>query len=188
MCTTCGIVRKEIIRQAGNIYNTYEHNYIYPDETHNINHGYVTKEDIADIVWINPNLPRMRFLYNLVKYCYPRRYRNFIDIHSDKLKEWSSTKNYLKYLEELIKLGIVKRGDTYSVDRFSKSININWNFKDTGSAILYDGRSPNTFEDTIKLSHKPEEFKELLKKAGSRRITAINLTQRLYEGVTNYTT
>lgn len=71
------------------------------------------------------------------------------------------------------------------VDKFLKSINIKWNFKDPGSAILHDGRASNTFEDTIKLSYEPEEFKELLKEAGSKRVTAINLTKRLYGSVTN---
>jgi hypothetical protein len=177
--TNPGIVRKEIDRQAARIYDTYEHSYIYPDEAHNINDGYITKEDIADIVRINTNLPRMRFLYSLVKYCYPRRYRNFINIHSGRLEEWSK-RNYLKYLDELTKLEIVKRGDNYLVDKFSKSININWNFKDLGSAILYDGRAPNTFEDTIKLSYQPEEFRELLKKAGSGRTTAIEAVRRIF--------
>ena len=175
-----GIVRKEIIRQAGIIYNTYELASIYPDETHNGYNGYITKPDITNIVIISKaNLPRMKFLSNLIKYCYPRRYRNFIDIHSDKLKEWSS-RNYLKYLDELIKLGIVKRWDKYSVDRFSKSINIKWNFRDSSNAILDDNRSPDTFEDTIKLSYEPEEFRELLKKAGSGRTTAIKIVKRIF--------
>ena len=32
------------------------------------------------------------------------------------------------------------------------------NFKDPGSAILYDSRASNTFKDTIKLSYELEEF------------------------------
>ncbi|MBA7494891.1 hypothetical protein ES702_05469 [subsurface metagenome] len=178
--TNPGECKKEIDRQAARIYDTYEHSYIYPDETHNINNGYITKKDIADIVRINTNLPRMRFLYNFVKYCYPRRDRNFINIHSDKLIEWSSTENYIKYLDELNKLEIVKRGNKYVKNGFSKSININWNFRNSKEAILDDGRSPNTFEDTIKLSHKPEEFKALLKKAGIKRTTAIETVRRIF--------
>ena len=180
-----GQCKKEIIRQAGIIYNKYELACVYPDETHNIYGGYVTKKDIPDIVRISKaNLPRMKFLSNLIKFCYPRKKRNLINIHSDKLIEWSQ-RNYLKYLEELIGSGIVKRGDKYSVDRFSKSIKIKWNFRDPNNAILDDSRAPNTFEDTIKLSYRPEEFRELLIKAGSERTTAINLTKRLFESVTN---
>ncbi|MBU2563852.1 MAG: hypothetical protein KJ568_05325 [Actinobacteria bacterium] len=177
-----GIVEQEIIRQAGRIYDTYEHTYIYPDETHNGHNGYISKADIPDIVRLSKaNLPRMRFLYSLVKYCYPRKDRRFVNVHSDKLKEWS-IHNYLKYLDELIKLEIVKRGDAYQIDKFSKSINIKWNFRDSSNAILDDNRAPDTLENTIRLSYAPEEFKELLKGAGSERHTAIKTVERIYKG------
>ena len=178
------LIYQEIKRQAISIYNNYEMANIYPDETHNSFSGYLTIPDLKDIIRISKgNLPRMNFLYSLVKYCYPRRYRTFIDIHSDKLIEWSSKENYQRNLEELSNQGIIKRGNKYSVDRFSKSIKINWNFKDSKEAILYDSRAPDTLEDTIKLSYDPEEFKELLKEAGSKRTTAIETVKRLYEGV-----
>jgi len=178
-----GIVEKEIIRQAGRIYDTYEHTYIYPDETHNGHNGYITKKDIETIVGLSKaNLPRMRFLYNLVKYCYPRRYRNFINVHSDKLRQWSK-KNYLRYLDELTSLQVLKRADTYLVDKFSKSINLNWSYKSPLNAILEDSRAPETLEATIRLSYEPEEFRELLVKAGSERTNAIKSVKGIYEGV-----
>ena len=96
-------------------------------------------------------------------YCYPRRQRSFINSHSDKLEDWSK-KNYLQYLDELNKYEIIQRRNTYSVDRFSNSIKINWKFRNPNNAILDDGRSPDTFEDTIRLSYEPEEFRELLQK------------------------
>ncbi|MHB8278766.1 MAG: hypothetical protein ACYDIA_14080, partial [Candidatus Humimicrobiaceae bacterium] len=171
-------IRKEIKRQAERIYGSYEQTYIYPDETHNTFNGYITKADIEEIVRLSNNLPRMRFLYNLVKYCYPRKYRSYIAINSDKLREWS-TKNYLQYLEEFRE--IIQRGEAYQVDKFSKSIKLNWNYKDSNSAILEDNRAPDTFEDTIKLSYKPEEFRELLITTGSKRTTAIETVKRIYE-------
>ncbi len=174
-------VKKEIHRQANKIYTTYEHAYIYPDETHNDYNGYLSKSDIESIVMINKgNLPKMKFLSHLVKHCYPRRHRAFINIHSDKLIEWSQ-RNYIQYLDELKKNGIIQRGEKYSVDRFSKSIKINWDFKDTREAILNDNRSPNTLEDTIRLSYEPEEIKALLEKAGVKRTTAIEMIKRIYE-------
>ncbi|MBA7492272.1 hypothetical protein ES702_02821 [subsurface metagenome] len=174
-------VRKEIDRQANKIYNTYELASFYPDETHNDYNGYLSKSDINSIVMINKgNLPRMKFLSHLVKHCYPRRHRTFINIHSDKLIEWSQ-RNYIQYLDELKKSGIIQRGEKYSVDRFSKSIKINWDFKDKRDAILNDNRSPNTLEDTIKLSYEPEEIKALLEKAGVKVDTAIKMVKRIYE-------
>ena len=174
-----GTIKEEIKRQARTIYSTYEHSNIYPDEIHNNFNGYITKADIKDIVILcNANMPRMKFLYNLVKYCYPRRYRTFIDIHSDRLKEWSSRTNYLRYLEEF--RGILKRGEIYQVDKFSKSIKLNWNYKDT-EAILIEDRAPDTFEETIRISYKPQEFRELLIRAGSEYKKALITTGRLYK-------
>lgn len=177
-------VKGEINRQAGRIYNTYEHAEIYPDETHNEHNGYITRADIADIIRVSKaNSPRMKFIFNLIKYCYPRKQRNFLNIHSNKLIEWSSRENYNQYLEELHKLGIIKRGKSYLVDKFSKSITIDWKFRDPKEAILYDGRSPDSFEATIKLSYEPEEIKALLLNAGSERTTAIKMVNRFYESV-----
>ncbi|GAI76140.1 unnamed protein product, partial [marine sediment metagenome] len=105
--------------------------------------------------------------------------QGFINLHSDKLEEWSK-RNYLQYLDELKKSGIIQRGEKYSVDRFSKSIKINWDFKDKREAILNDNRSPNTLEDTIKLSYEPEEIKALLEKAGVKGDTAIKMIKRIY--------
>ena len=173
-------VRKEINRQVERIYSTYEYSYIYPDSTHLGYHGYITKPDIADIIRISKaNLPRMRFMFNLIKYCYPRKERDFLNIHRDKLAEWSK-RNYIQYLKELDQLGIAKRGKSYSVDRFSKSIEIDWKFRDEEDAILDDERSPNTFEDTIKLSYEPEELKALLLRAGKERTTTVRMINKIF--------
>lgn len=177
-------VRKEIQRQAKRIYGNYELKQIYPDSTHNGHNGFITKADIEDIFYISKaNLPKAKFLYNLVKYCYPRHSRTFIQLHSDNLKEWSQ-KGYMNHLEGLQRKGIVKRYGSYQVDKFSKSIKINWNFRDPGQAILIDERAPEEFRDTIKVCYEPEEFRELLMKAGSERTAAIKATRRLFEGVT----
>ena len=178
-------VKKEIQRQASRIYSNYEYSYIYPDTTHNSFRGYLTKPDIKPIVMISKgNLPKMKFLFNLVRYCYPRRHRTFINLHSDKLREWSK-RNYRQYLDEFKKKGIIKRTDKYSVDRFSKSIDIKWDFKDTNKAILIDNRSPNTFEDTIRLSYKPNEIKALLETTGIKRDTTNKIVRRIYKTRTN---
>ncbi len=47
--------------------------------------------------------------------------------------------------------------------------------------ILYDGRAPDTLEDTIQLSYRPEEFRERLLQAGTKEDTAFRLTKRIYE-------
>jgi hypothetical protein len=178
-----GAVKKEIERQANKVYSDYEFKQVYPDDTHNNHKGYLTKADIEDILMITKaSLPKTKFCYNLIKYCYPRRFNTFINVHSDKLKEWSK-KGYQAYLKELAKKGILKRFDSYQVDNFSKSIKVKWNYKNIDNAILVDHRAPEDFSDTVKASYKPEEFKELLKKAGAKRTNAIMAVKSVFESV-----
>jgi hypothetical protein len=118
-------VKKEIIRQAKWLYRNYELKQIYPDSTHNTYYDYITKADIQDILILSKgNMPKAKFYYNLIKFCYPRRFRNTINVHSDHLLKWSK-RNYIRYLDELQKIGIIKRYDSYRIDKFSKSIQIN---------------------------------------------------------------
>jgi len=116
------LVKKEINRQASHIWNKYELSQIYPDDTHNLYNGYISKHDIREIVKIcGASMPRMKFLFNIVKYSYPRRYRDFIGISRDKLVAWGNERTYLKYLNEFEQQGILNRGTAYSVGHFSKS-------------------------------------------------------------------
>jgi len=182
-------IKNEIIRQANWIYSNYDLSGVYPDEIHNVYRGYITKADIEKILHISrAGLPMAKFLFNLIKYCYPRRYKTFINIHSNFLREWSF-RNYQKYLDSLQELGVIKRYKSYRVKEFSKSISINWNFKeDTNLIILTDKRAPETFEETVRVSYKPEEFRELLEKAGAKRTSAIMAVKSVFESVKNVTT
>ena len=179
--TAPGSVRKEIQRQAINIWGKYERNFIYPNEVNNGHNGYITKADIINISMINKaSIPGTRFLFNLLKYYYPRRHKTLVNIHSDNLIKWSM-KGYLSHLKALQGQGIIKRYGSYQVDSFSKSIKINWDFKDASQAILVDGRAPETLEDSITACFEPGEFRELWIKAGSERTAAIKATKRIFE-------
>lgn len=178
-------VKKAIERQAKWIYGNYELRQFYPDETHNTYKGYITKADIEDIFYITKaSIPKAKFLFNLVKYCYPRRYRTFIQLHSDNLITWSQ-RGYLKYLDDLQKLRIIKRLDKYKIESFSKSIIIKWNFRDTSRAILIDNRAPEDLPETIRICFEPEEFRELLLKAGGKRTSAIMAVKAIFKSVKN---
>jgi len=175
-------VKNEIIRQAQRIYSNYELRLFYPDEIHNIYKGYITKADIEDIFYIaKANIPKAKFLFNLVKYCYPRQYRTFIRLHSDTLLQWSNVKGYQKQLDDLQSLKIIKRYDSYQVDSFAKSIKIKWNFRDPRKAVLVDHRAPEDLSETIKACYEPEEFRELLLKAGSKRTSSIMSVKAIFE-------
>jgi len=158
------VVKKEIERQAIHIYKNYE---LYPDSTSFTHLGFITKPDIEKIVMLTKgNIPFAKFTFNLIKFCYPRRHRESINIHSSYLREWSK-KNYIKYLYKLTKLGIIKRFNNYIIDNYSKGIQIDWQWQNQDQAILIDNRAPESFAETIKAVYTQQEFKALLLKSGN---------------------
>lgn len=175
-------VKKHIQRQASHIYTNYDMAAVFPDSTHNLHNGFIYKPDIENIIRIaGGNMPRTKFLFHLLKYSYPRRYRNFISIHYDKLTTWAGVRTYLKYLNELENKGIVKRGTAYSPNAFSKNLKLNWQYHTSDEAIHYSGRSLNTLESTLALVYKPQELRELLLTTGTKRTTAIEVIRNVYE-------
>jgi hypothetical protein len=176
------LVKSEIERQLAFVYEKYEFGNIFPDSTHNVYGGFITKPDIEEIVRVaQASRTRMKFLFELVKYSYPRNQRSFIGIHTNKLTHWASSGTYQKYLAELEERKIVKRSDSYLVNKFSKAIKLNWDFKDSNQAILYDGRAIETFDTTVKLVfNNPRDFKKLLVSAGSERTTAVEAVKSIY--------
>jgi hypothetical protein len=177
-----GAVRKEIERQTAHVYEKYELTKTYPDSTHNLYNGFITKPDLEDIIRIaHGSFPRMRFLFNLVKFYYPRRFRTFVGVHKDRLLGWTDQRTYLKYLGELEEKGIVKRSSAYQPRLFSKAIRLNWPFRGSSEAVLYDGRAIETFGGTVKTVFKPGDFRTLIEAAGPKIRWSYELTRRIWE-------
>ena len=175
-------VYKEIQRQIISIYDRYERQRYYPDTKNNLYNGYICKPDLNEIIMITGgNLPRSRFLYQIIKYAYPRRFRRFLGVHRNRLRSWASTSTELKYLNEFDEMGIIKRGTAYSVGLFSKSLNIKWPWRDSNQAILYEGRAVDTFDQAIRLILKPRDYRDLLIKSGAKQRTAYKAIERVYE-------
>ncbi|HUU26287.1 MAG TPA: hypothetical protein VM123_00610 [archaeon] len=175
------MVFKEIQRQVSSWYREKEFSEVYPDSPHNIHGGYIAKPDIEEIVKIcEGSIPRIKFLFNLVKYAYPRRYRSALRIHSDKLIEWASKKTYQKRIIELEEKGIVLRGSGYLVSALSKALKLNWKFKSSSDAVLFKGRAIDTFEGTVKLLFKPRDFRDMLMSSGTKPTTATEIIKRIY--------
>jgi hypothetical protein len=175
-------VKDHIIRQARSIYDRYELSYVYPDQVHNSQNGYIAKGDIKEILMATDgNLPRAKFLFNLVKYYYPKRYRLFVGIHTEKLIGWSNERTYLKYINEFEEKGILKRGQKYLVGEFSKNLKLNWPFKNADQAVLFEGRALDTFENTVRVLHEPAEFKAILANTAVQRTTIIKAVNRIYK-------
>jgi len=175
------LCKQEIIRQAEWIYTKYELSNKLPDSTHNLYHGFISKSDLIEIVNVSSaNMPRMNFLYNLVRFVNPRRCKTFVGVHRDKLVSWSSWRTYLKYLNELEEKGILMRGTSYMPDLYSKPIILNWNFCSLSDAILYDGRSLNLLNNAIKLTFNASEFGQLLTNHRQDYSNIKNIIQNIY--------
>ncbi len=160
------MVKKEIERQASRIWGDYS---VYPDSTHNVYHGYVTKADIVDVLKVSEgSLPEARFLFNLIKYYYPRRHRDRINVHSDLLKSWASEHTYLDRIRRLERKGIAYRGKDYLVDVRAKEIKLEWSWRSLDDAILVDDRAPETLEDSIRAAFTEEEARALFQASGMR--------------------
>lgn len=174
-------VKKEIEVQANYIYSFYDDSNTLPDSTCNLYNGYIAACDVRKIFKMTVgSFPRSNLFFYILKYSYPRRYRNFIGIHSDKLIEWCSWETYLKYLDEFERKGFLKRGKVYSDGNFSKDIKLNWDYKSSNEAVLLDGRAIYTLEDTVRFLYTPREFRQLLISSGCKRTTAIETVKRIF--------
>lgn len=172
-------VRKEIERQASWLYS----HYTLPDETHNAFKGYLTKADIVDILhYMNGSLPKSRFLFHLVKYCYPRRLRDKITVHRNLFVEWSSERTYGNRLQELAEMGIAQRGGYYIVGKKSKDLLLKWNYRHPENAILVDERAPDTLESTIAGCFDPEEARVLLRAVGMEKGQRSRILKKIFDG------
>jgi hypothetical protein len=164
-------VKSDIDKQVEHVYTKYDFRTVYPDDTHNTHNGYICKPDMEDIAELcSGSLPRMRFLYNIVKYSYPRRFRTFIPVNQNKLIQWSSNTTYNNYLKELEEKGIANRGKAYSDGSqgkaFSKNLKLKWKYKNPDDAVLYGGRSLDSFDDAARLIYDPRDFRDILRRVG----------------------
>ena len=174
-------VLKEIMRQANCIWNNYELAHTYPDAAHNLNYGYLTKPDIQTIIRVcEGNLPRIKFLGELVRYINPRQQKEAVSVHADRLQAWSSKTNYNRFLEELAQKGIIERGSKYTVGKAAKTIKLNWAFRSREMAIKADKRTTDT-SGSIANSFAPEELRERLKETGKERTAIIKTVKAIFE-------
>ncbi len=181
-------VKKEIERQAYRIYENYLP--VYPDSTHNSYNGWLTKADLVDIFKITKgSLSLSRFLFHIIKYYYPRRFRERVNIHSNLLISWSSRDTYLKYISMLEKKNLLYRGEHYITTEealknntipMSKELKLKWDYRALDDAILIEDRSPSTLESSIQAAFTFQEARALLQASGVER-HLLRHTKALYE-------
>lgn len=182
-------VQAHIRHQVDTYYTRMGWSAILPDVPHKVYNGFICAEDLFDIIEIaKGNFYFMRFLFNFVKYMNPRKNRNNISISSEQLIDWSSKRLYLKHLQKLDEVGLIKRGTSYLTPAYAeklktapraKTMRLNWNYK-TEKDILFNGRCVETLEKAIALTLKPGEFRDLLKRYVSRQVAYASV-KRVFE-------
>lgn len=177
-------VKYEITAQVSHVYTHYDFRFILPDTAHNTHKGFICKDDIQDIVHLGGgNIPRSKFLFQLVRYMNPRRHRNNVRIHRDKLVRWSNERTYLLHLLRL-KLGcegLFTRSTGYVPGKYSKSIKLKWNYRNESNAVLYQGRAVDTLDKAVAMLYTPADFRSMLRGAGAKKGTAWASTKALFD-------
>jgi hypothetical protein len=181
-------VKYEIKKQVEYLYHNSDLDRNYPDTVHNNYRGYLAKDDLPLIVEaVGGSLPRAKFLFEIVKFFYPRKFQ--VNLSSKKLlQRWGSSRTYYRYTQELEEKGLVTRGRSYRVtdDKkdiagFSKTFQLNWPFKSPSECFFIEGRSVETFDEFVRFTvSDPREFRQLLQANGSARTTALEAVRGIY--------
>ena len=180
-----GEVKNHIRHQVNSYYNHLQTGAIYPDQPHKNFNGYICQPDLLEIVKLaEGNLPRIRFIFELIRYMNPRRHRDSVSIHSDKFIAWASMRTYQRHLQYLGSKGILKRGTGYLVGQKSKEIKLTWPYKSDQDAVLFNGRAVATLEKAVSMLFTPEDFRALLRGYSTKQAASI-ATKRLFSGSTN---
>lgn len=156
---------KEVERELNGQIDIIWNKYILPDTAHNDYFGTLSREDIAEVVKVcRGNLPRIKFLFELVRWYRPRRNRQSVRLHSDHLTRWASNNIYNKRLAELEEMGIVQRGSGYIAGRLSKAVRVSWNYS-AHDPLLIDNRSGGLTE-SLKAAFSCRDMVQLFTSAG----------------------
>ena len=122
----------------------------------------------------------MKFTFELVRYLNPRRSRERVQVHSDKLRSWGGVRSVPKYLNYLDEKNIIKRGSGYLVGKQSKAIKSNWKYKEDKTAIKYSGRCVESLEKAVSTIYTPDDIRAILGRY-VKRTTALMTTKKLFK-------
>lgn len=177
--------------------------YIYKKYNNDILIEYITKTDIEQILrYGNGSLPKIKFLYQLIKFMNPRIYQNMYDklfpngvsISVKLLIRWSSN-FYIKFIKYFENVGIIERSKMYipwyiAKDKrgVSKKIRLkNWKIGNR-SDIIYslDQYSPITFKDAILIMYPvKKDFINILKSLDYNTKQVYKIKEYVYNNTKN---
>lgn len=153
-------IRREHQCLVDYIWSEFERKTIYPDTTHNRHNGWLCKEDlIIAAKAANGNIPRWKFLCQLFAY-FNAYGKQRLNVHSNRLIDWSSRNGYLKHLEKLEQSGILTRETSYDIGNFSKALKLQMkpSFVDLEKAFLEDEERAMTFDEAVDSMNRKDVY------------------------------
>ncbi|NIZ47689.1 winged helix-turn-helix transcriptional regulator (plasmid) [Entomospira nematocerorum] len=159
-------VSKQISDLTQWIYDHFDRSYTLPDSAHIVDKGYLTKELTQTLVVASQGrLPILKFGLQLFAYLAPRNTgRNKISVHRDRLVEWSSTKNYLQYIDHFKQQGLLKRDARYKVGHYAKGISLLQGYTSFDGALqLEEDRPASGLHEIIPMVYTPHDYAKQLK-------------------------
>lgn len=143
------------------MYQNFAKKYILPDVPQLIDHGYHTQASVRAVVEASGgSLPVIKFALPLVSYCVARGGRG-VSVHRDRLVDWGSTANYVRYVERLEQAGLLHRHNHYSVENFAKKIDLQIPKMDVADGISTaddEARAEHDAKRLIMASYTPTEY------------------------------
>ncbi|NIZ41538.1 winged helix-turn-helix domain-containing protein (plasmid) [Entomospira entomophila] len=158
-------VNQQIIDLTQWIYNHFDRSYTLPDSAHIVDKGYLTKELTQTLVVASQGrLPILKFGLQLFAYLSPRNTgKNKISVHRDRLVEWSSTKNYLQYIDHFKQQGLLKRDARYKVGHYAKGISLLQGYTSFDRALqLEEDRPASGLHEIIPMVYTPHDYAKQL--------------------------
>ncbi|NIZ41379.1 hypothetical protein, partial [Entomospira entomophila] len=159
-------VNQQIIDLTQWIYDHFDRSYTLPDSAHIVDKGYLTKELTQTLVVASQGrLPILKFGLQLFAYLSPRNTgKNKISVHRDRLVEWSSTKNYLQYIDHFKQQGLLKRDARYKVGHYAKGISLLQGYTSFDRALqLEEDRPASGLHEIIPMVYSQHDYAKQLK-------------------------
>ncbi len=174
-------VYKQIEELCHWMYDHFMQNYTLPDSAHLLDKGFLSQSAVEQAIIITKgNVPRLRFLTQLMGYYAPRQQRDLVSVHSHRLREWSSATNANKFLLELQTQGILERQHAYRADHFAKKIRFLIPSSQPHEMLLQGDRPAETLEELLPLAMSPDKYKRLLTQLNVKPTTIQKQLNTLY--------